>query len=160
MKLVTDGVEFLRDVINHPCHVCMQKFIQIHERIMSNLSIQCMDVGVNYVSRGLVSSGLRGSGGSILEPFWDVNDEETCPKSPSDFGTRLVWLAWQVWGRFWRHSGSKFEGLLGQVSTSFRSRPGGMREATLRLRLQVFTDVSAHTQRLTRLCARRGARRI
>ena len=153
MKLVTDSVEFSRDVINHRCHVCMQKFIQIHERIMSNLLIQCMDVGVNDVSRGLVSSGLRGSGGrfwshsgtpmtrkpapktlqilgsggSILEPFWDANDEETYPKSPSDFGTRLVWLAWQVWGRFWRHLGSFFWRLLGQVSTSFRSRPDGMR---------------------------------
>ena len=127
MKLVTDGVEFLRDVINHPCHVCMQKFIQIHERIMSNLSIQCMDVGVNDVSRRLVSSGLRGSGGSILEPFWDVNDEETCPKIPSDFGTRLVWLAWLFGVQFLCPLGSIFCVHSCVTSPSFRARPGRMR---------------------------------
>ena len=89
MKLVTDSVEFSLAVINHPCHVCMQKFIQIHERIMSNLSIQCMDVGVNYVSRGLVSSGLRGSGGvdvgAILGRQWRGN----LPQKPFRFWSRI-----------------------------------------------------------------------
>ena len=53
MKLVTDIAEFSLDVIHHPCDVSTQHFIGITQRIVSHLSIQCMDVGVNYVSRGL-----------------------------------------------------------------------------------------------------------
>ena len=93
MKLVTDIDCFELNVINHTCDACMQTVIQIYERIVSNVSIQCMDVGVDYVSRGLVSSGLRGSGGSILEPFLAPNIEDTCPRNPSEFGPNNRLLA-------------------------------------------------------------------